>query len=119
MRHILLYGAGGLVGAVLAYLRLRPASVRQARISSIYQDGFWYVHVMWLYTSGRHPVNVVVDLLAANGVHGSLTVPEEITSGKVPLSAHFNGAYRLTLTATYRTCGQLRPATWSFTGTLH
>jgi hypothetical protein len=118
LRHVLLYGAGGLIGAVLTYLRLRPAGVRRARVASVYQDGFWYAHVIWAYTPGVRPVNVIVDLRAANGAHGSLTVCAELTSGTIPLAAQFDGAYELTLTATYRAFGRLRPATWRFAGVL-
>ncbi|MFP4438817.1 MAG: hypothetical protein ACLFVO_16365 [Chloroflexaceae bacterium] len=118
LRHMLLYGAGGLAGAAVAYLRLRPAGVRRACVASIYQDGFWYAHVIWAYTPGVRPVNVIVDLRAANGAHGSLTVCAELTSGTIPLSAQFAGAYELTLTATYRASGRLRPAIWSFPGAL-
>jgi len=118
LRHILLYGAGGLTGAALTYLRLRPAGVRRARVASVYQDGFWYAHVIWTYTPGVRPVNVIVDLRAANGAHGSLTVHEELTSGIIPLSAQVDESYELTLTATYRAFGRLRPAIWSFPGAL-
>jgi hypothetical protein len=118
LRHMLLYGAGGLIGAAVAYLRLRPAGVRRARVASVYQDGFWYAHVIWAYTPGVRPVNVIVDLRAANGAHGSLTVGEDLTSGTIPLSTQFEGAYELTLTTTYRAFGRLRPATWRFPGTL-
>jgi len=103
---------------VLTYLRLRPAGVRRARVASVYQDGFWYAHVIWAYTPGVRPVNVIVDLRAANGAHGSLTVCAELTSGTIPLAAQFDGAYELTLTATYRAFGRLRPATWRFAGVL-
>ncbi len=109
---------GILWGATLAYLMLRPARIRAARVTSLSRDDPCYAYVMWSYSAGKRPVSVVIDLIAGNGTCGSLTTDGETVSARIPMSARFRDTYTLDFTATFRILGFYRTRSWTFSSRL-
>ena len=92
------------VAAGLGYL-VRRAIIRTASVANLSGANPTRANVVWPYGEGTRPLTVIIDLVASSGASGSLTTDGGPTSGSIPLSAPFKGAYTLTTTATYRTIG--------------
>lgn len=99
----------------LAWLAIRPARVRRARVVAINGQQPAYAALVWHYGGGARPQSVIFDLTGPGGT-GSVTVSGEQYESEVPLPAAFSGPYRLTAIAAYRSFGRLYRQTTTFSG---
>ena len=113
-KNLLTLGGAALafVGGI-SYLTLR-ATIRDVTTTEARNSTLPSIRVTLRYGSGTRPCSVIVDVLAENGVSGSLTVDGEEEVLEVPLSAPLVGPYTLTTTATYRLLGMPRIVTRTF-----
>ncbi len=117
-RNLLLGGIGlALAGAVWTIL-LRPAALRQLRLTQVSAGTPHYASLVWRYGLGARPQSVILDITAGNGASGSATVDGETFNAEIPLSMGFSGPYTLSTTATYRILGVLHNSVELRSGTL-
>jgi hypothetical protein len=97
---------GAIAAAWLWALRVTmlPATVRGARVTGVDGSGPYYVELAWRYGLGARPQSVIVDLETGEAA-GSFTTDGEALEGEIPVGVPPRGAYRLTLSATYRLLG--------------
>ena len=119
VRRNMVLGAAAATAATAAvgYL-VRRAIIRTASVTGLSGANPTVANVAWTYGEGTRPVSVIIDLVAGSGASGSLTTDGGATSGSIPLSAPFSGAYTLTTTATYRTLGMPSTTVSKFAGVL-
>lgn len=108
VRRRRLWYAAWLGGALwVARVALFPAPVRGARVVSVSGAGPYYVLISWSYGVGARPASIIFDL-ELDGDAGSVTTDGEALEAEIPLSRAPSGAYRLTVSATYRILGVAR-----------
>jgi len=100
-RKALWYGAWAVALAWAARTSVLPARIRGPRLTGVLGAGPYFAQLSWDYGPGARPQSVIFDF-EAGGARGSCTTDGEAVEAEIPLGVRPHGAYRLTVSATYR-----------------
>jgi hypothetical protein len=103
-------------GFLLALRGIRQGHIRELSVQNSRAPEQANLAVHWQYTAGQRPLSLIIDIVGANGVGGSLTTTGQRSRGEIPLAGPLMDPYQATVTLTYRRFGVVRTATQQFTG---
>lgn len=111
------HGLWLVIGLWLLREALVPAPVRSARVRLGGGAGPYSAELSWGYGAGARPVSIIFDL-EAGAAHGSVTTDGDASEADIPLGVRPHGAYRLSISASYRILGRALTRVHSAEGTL-